>query len=604
MKTKKQRFRFMAGCRFIPLALAIGWIPVAVQAQWMEQSIPLSAGWNAIHLKVNPAETACGTVFSDTKVTQVSWWNRDRLDDGTGSAVTDFCNWYRSSAEPSTFGRVIGGKRYLVKASAATTLKIKGTPAIPNGKIYLGEMNLVGLEVPTYSSDYTTYYEYFTPLNPSLSAPPFFSVNTANASVTLSTSTRVTVPSRAIWVSTTGSGETTYMGPFELALEGGSAVMAWSTTTAARTLAIKNVTAANRKITIKRESSLAPPAGQGTLAGAVEFSIESIDWSAGYARRVYKPLTFPFTTNVAAGATFEFRVRPNLAKMPAKMTAGAAYQSILTISDAGSVIAGETRAEGTCLYRVGARVAGALAASEVNPAGLWVGTVALGEVNRAKMLGSSTPEWDPEALMTAPHPFQFRLIVHVADDGTTKILKQVFTAMKSADAASSDLLTDRETAIAYRGLYPNGSIRRTASANFPFMEPLTLRGGEFMTADAILSATFTQAYDDKTNPFVHAFHPQHDNLAFNNKKPSRKASGDEGVGEYESWGVTREVSLKFLADDPSGAAGDNWNRTVTGGLYTERVSGLIGQGKPIITRGIFRLSKVNDTAELTTQVIH
>ncbi len=589
---------------YAALALIAGLLPVAAWAQWMEQSIPLVAGWNAIHLKVNPAETACSTVFSDTKITQVSWWNRDRLDDGTGSAVSDFCTWYRNSAEPSTFGRVIGGKRYLVKTTAATTLKVKGTPAIPNGKIYLGEMNLVGVEVPTYTSDSTTYFEYFTPFASSLASTPYFFISTANESVRLSDSVKVTNPSKAIWLSTAGEGEATYMGPFELALEGGSAVMAWTTTTAARSLTIKNVTSAARKLTIKRETSLTPPTGQGTLAGAVELTIESIDWSAGYAKRVYKPLTFPFTTNIAAGATFDFRVRPNLAKMPVKTTPGAAYQSILAISDAGSKIGSETRTEGTCLYRVGVRSDGALAASQINPAGLWVGTVALAQVNRAKTLGSAQPEWDAEALMTAPHPFQFRLIVHVADDGTTTVLKEVFTAMKSASAPAADLLTDKATAIAFRGLYPNGTIRRTASANFPFMKPLTLRGGEFMSAGSELSATFTQAYDDKTNPFVHAFHPQHDNLAFNNKKPSKKASGDEGVGEYESWGVTRTVTLKFLADDPSDAAGDNWNRTVTGGEYTERVQGLIGLGKPIITRGIFRLSKVNDTAELTTQVIH
>ena len=81
-------------------------------------------------------------------------------------------------------------------------------------------------------------------------------------------------------------------------------------------------------------------------------------------------------------------------------------------------------------------------------------------------------------------------------------------------------------------------------------------------------------------------------------------SGDEGVGDYESWGVTRTVTLKFLADDPSSAAGASWNHTVTGGEYTERVQGLIGQGKPIVTKGIFRLSKVNDTQSLTTEVIH
>ena len=81
-------------------------------------------------------------------------------------------------------------------------------------------------------------------------------------------------------------------------------------------------------------------------------------------------------------------------------------------------------------------------------------------------------------------------------------------------------------------------------------------------------------------------------------------SGDLGTGEYESWSVTRTISLKFLAEDPSDAAGQNWNRTTTGGEYAETIQGLNGQGKPILTKGIFRLSKVNGTATLTTGVIH
>ena len=89
------------------------------QAQWMTQDIPLVAGWNAVHLKVHPADADCAAVFSDEAITQVSWWNRDRLDDGTGSSITDFCNWYRSSAEPNTFGRVIGDHTYLVYSTAA-----------------------------------------------------------------------------------------------------------------------------------------------------------------------------------------------------------------------------------------------------------------------------------------------------------------------------------------------------------------------------------------------------------------------------------------------------------------------------------------------------
>ena len=573
----------------------------SVSAQWMTQRIPLVQGWNAVHLKVNPADTSCSAVFSDSAITEVSWWNRDRLDDGTGSAVTDFCNWYRASGEPNTFSRVVGDQRYLVYSTRAFNLDVIGTPALPKGTIYLGESNLVGVNVPNLAgADAPTYYEYFKPFYNR--SPSWYGVTPDNQSVLLGNRVLATNASAAVWLQAAGSGITSFTGPFELSLDRPGDVLSWTSSTDARTLTIKNTSADDRVLRIERSSSLPPPKGHGTCVGDVKLLIESIDWSEGYAKRVYGTLAFPFVTNIASGASFEFRVKPSLAEMP---SADGDYMSILEVSDKGTTIDDEVRAAGTCLYRVGVSCSGALAAATKSAvAGLWVGTVVLDKVNRAKMLGSSTPEWDPDALMTAPHPFQFRLLVHVDEKGTVNLLKQVFVAKKAAGADESYLLTDREAAIAFRGYFPNATIRRTASANFPFMVPLTLTGGEFMAPDATLSATFTQEYDDKTNPFVHAFHPQHDNTAFNNQKPSVLGDGDEGVGEYESWGVTRTVTLAFQDEDPSRAANIDWNRTVTGGEYTERIQGLIGQGKPIITKGIFRLSKVNDTPTLTTEVIY
>lgn len=586
---------------------AVCLLPFTGQAQWMTQRIPLVQGWNAIHLKVNPVDKSCATIFSDAAVTQVAWWNRDRLDDGTGSSITDFCYWYRNGETPSTFARVIGDQRYLVYATANRPyFEVVGTPVLPSGTIYLGEPNLIGLNVPNVTSDPPSFMDYFKDCKSLWNgSQPWYGVNATNGPAFIRDRVVITNASQAVWFRTAGSGMATFTGPLTVSLDKSDSVVKWTDNTDPRTITIRNTSSEERVLNINRLSSLPPPTGQGTSAGDVRLLVESIDWSEGYAKRVYSTLAFPFVTNIAAGATFEFRVKPDVANMAATGDATCNYMSILEISDKGSTLDGDVRADGTCLYRVGLSVAGTLAANEAAAAaGLWVGTVVLGQVNRAKMLGSSTPEWDPDALMTAPHPFQFRLIVHVAADGTTKILKQVFTAKRTADADHSDLLTDRDTAIAYRGLFPNATIRRTASANFPFMAPLVLEGGEFMAADATLSGTFTQEYDDKTNPFVHAFHPQHDNVEFRNKAPYTLGSGDEGVGEYESWGVTRTVSLKFLAEDPSSAAGQNWNRTVTGGEYTETIQGLIGQGKPIITKGIFRLLKVNDTATLSTEVIY
>ena len=600
---KKTRFLEAGAIAMVATLL----LPLAAKAQWMSQRITLVQGWNAIHIKVHPADPACAAVFGVDGVEQVSWWNRDRIDDGTGSAITDFCSWYRnSSGEPNTFSRVVGDQCYLVKSTKSVSFLVTGIPAIPKGTIYLGEYNLVGVNAPNVSgSSAPTYYEYFDSFDHPAS---WYSVTAGNEMLRISNSTRVTDPSKAVWLDAKGNGIAAFTGPFLISLGGPNApkTLEWTDDpTKVRTLTIKNVSAQDRKLTIYRNSASVPPTGHGTSAGGVSLLRETVDWSAGYPNRVYKPFlnltTATFTTNLAAGTTLELNLKPDMSRMP---SASGDYMSVLEINDKGSVLDGETRADGTCRYHVGVFASGSLASNaDAAKTGLWVGTVVLGQVNRAKMFGSSGTG-DTETPMTAPHQFQFRLIVHVAADGTAKVLKQVFAAKRSVDAESTDLLTDRDTAIAYRGLFPNATIRRTASANFPFMDPLVLSGGAFMSPGSEMSATFTQDYDDRTNPFVHSFHPQHDNVEFRNKTAYLKESGDEGIGDYESWGVTRQVTLKFLEEDPAGATGEAWNHTVTGGEYTERVSGLNGQGKPIITKGVFRLSKVNDTPRLTTEVIH
>ena len=593
--------------KIVAASFALFALSLTAQAQWITQRINLKPGWNAIHLKVNPSVTDCATVFSSPNIDEVTWWNRDRISDGTGSAIVDSFNWYRdpSKAEACTFGHVVGDQRSLVHATSIVQLDIIGTPAIPKGTIYLGESNLVGVNVNNLvsSGNEPTYYEYFAPFY--YRTPSWYEVSAENTPVRLSNSAKITDASKAVWLDAGGSGATgiaTFTGPFLLTLGNSDKTVNWTDdATAVRTITVKNISSEARILLIDRNSSLEPPTGERRCAGDVALLRDTIDWSAGYANHTYVPMSFPFTTNLAAGASFDLGLKPDVSRMAA--TDAGDYMSVLVISDKGSTIAGESRPDGTCLYRVGVSAAGTLAANEqAVAAGLWVGTVVLGEVNRAKMLSSDDAvdgQWDSTRMLTAPHPFQFRLLVHVDGSRNAKILNEVFTAKATSDA-DTQLLANRDAAIAFRARYPNGTIRRSASANFPFMEPLALEGGAFMDGGATLSATYTQQYDDKTNPFVHSFHPQHDNIAFNNQRPSKLGSGDEGRGEYESWGVTREISLTFTSEDPTGAASaDAWNRTITGGIYEETVHGLTGQGKPIKTRGAFRLTKVNDCPTLT-----
>ena len=595
--------------KMVAASFAMFALSLTARAQWISQRINLNAGWNAIHLKVNPAVTDCATVFSNPNIDEVTWWNRDRISDGTGSAIVDSYNWYRdpSKAEACTFAHVVGDQRYLVHATSGCAIDVIGTPAIPKGIIYLGESNLVGLNVNNLvsSGNEPTYYEYFMPFY--YRTPSWFAVSTNNTPVRLPNSARITDASKAVWLETEGTGITTFTGPFLLTLGNSDKTLNWTDDpTAVRSISVKNISSEERVLRFERNSSLPPPTGHGTCAGDIELLRETVDWSSGYANYVYVPMNFPFTTNIAAGASFDLRLKPDTSRMAA--TEAGDYMSVLVISDKGSTIAGESRPDGTCLYRVGACASGSLMSEAISSAaGLWVGTVVLGEVSRARTLSNVDPdEWDHEAPVEAPHPFQFRLIIHVDRSRSAKILKEVFTAKKTTDS-DTYLLTDRSTAVSFRELYPAGTIKRTSSANFPFMAPLALEGvdgGTFLEGGDTLTATLVQPYDDKTNPFVHSFHPQHDNIAFNNMSPSKLASGDSGTGEYESWGVTREISLTFEATDSAGAASpESWNRTVTGGVYEEKIYGLIGPQKPIVACGVFRLAKVNDTAALTTEVI-
>ena len=572
------------------LLLPLGLCPRVVEACWMTQEIPLVAGWNAIHVKVNPLDYGCSAVFGGGGIDQVTWWNRDRRDDGTGTVTSDTYAWYADDVAPSTFGAVLGDARYLVHAVAATNLVLVGTPAIPSGKIYLGESNLVGLSIPSGGS--VSCSDFFAGFA-SLADNPFQSVGAAsNLPVRQSPGALVKDPSQAFWLETTGSGETTWTGPLAVSVDTSGKILSWSGSTAARTITVKNVSGTDRVARFDLEKSLAPPAGQGALAGPVALKRETIDWSQGYARRVYEPIAFPFTTNLAAGATFTLKVRPDLDRMPA---AEGAYLGILAVSDAGSTVDEEVRADGTFLVRVGLRADGGLATAK-SPAGLWVGSVSLTGVNRAQMLTSAKQEWDAEKIQDTTQAFSFRLILHAAEDGAVSLLKQAFVASETAGDETPAILADRAAAKEFRRLHPNATIRRVSSANFPFMEPRAFDGAlGFLKDGATLSVAFTQAYDAKDNPFVHAFHPNHDNLAFNNGKPSKKGDGADGTGDYESWSVTRRVSLTFAGADPLGA-NDDWNKTVCGGTYRETITGL--NKTPIIVEGAFRLNKTLDTPEL------
>ena len=572
--------------------------PCLVHAMWDVQTLTLKAGYNAVYLKVTPADTRCSVVFAGADLESVTWWNRDRRDDGSGIAPTaDMLNWYPGNDAASTFFRVLGGHAYIIKAKRAQSLQIVGVPSRGRTTLYLNEPNLVGLNLPLEPTvGEVGFYDYYAGIRTAIEGDSIAVVNPSAADPTLwNASQFIRAPHEAIWLTPKGAGTLEYMGPLWIDVDTAENAIRFLDDTETRRIKIKNVSGQARKVNIALRASAQPPAGQGTLLGKAAFMIEEYDWTAGYPRRVYKASDLAITTNLAAGATFELAIRPDLDKMPAANDG--AYMAVLAIDDVGTVIAGNAMTRGVCSYHIGLSCNARLAA-EKNPAGLWVGTVSLVGVNRVEQISDSENTWDSNKIEPVSQPFEFRLLVHVDNSGKARLLKEAFIATGRAADSQATILTSRDAAKNWRNAHPSDKIRRISSANFPnFGAPIGFTGSGFAHGGT-MTANVLQPYDDKVNPFVHAYHPQHDNVRFRNKVMIKHQAADEvdGTGSFESWAVNRKITLTFANADPTGGNYD-WNRTVTGGTYREDVTSLTKT--PIHVEGAFRLNKVLDTHILT-----
>ncbi len=93
----------------------------------------------------------------------------------------------------------------------------------------------------------------------------------------------------------------------------------------------------------------------------------------------------------------------------------------------------------------------------------------------------------------------------------------------------------------------------------------------------------------ETNPFVHTYHPDHDNLGTDFKTALK--SGDE------SYDVTRTCGFTFTSSPPDGSSVAGWGTTVLGGTYTETLTGL--NSKPLNVSGTFAMRRVSEISEIT-----
>lgn len=259
--------------------------------------------------------------------------------------------------------------------------------------------------------------------------------------------------------------------------------------------------------------------------------------------------------------------------------------------------------------------------------GLWVGTVSVDMVSESQILVNSFTPTE----VTKGSPFKFRILLHVDSAGNTRLIKDVIQMWKTGSPGHYALVTDDT-------LIPNNFVcdnladtefcHRVSTAAYDFDGIHLSMSGNF-SLSGLLTGQLILTPENPTNPFMHRFNPEHDNLneefkplknfaafdadaneakrvcSLTEPKRSCNVDADCPAGELcavntpilEVYRVVRDMTLTFSNTDPDGTYGSpRWGSSLMGGVYQETLKGL--HKNSIYVSGTFRLQKVTDIGEL------
>jgi hypothetical protein len=187
-----------------------------------------------------------------------------------------------------------------------------------------------------------------------------------------------------------------------------------------------------------------------------------------------------------------------------------------------------------------------------------------------------SPQGNPNA---TPASFPVPLLVHRSALGDTRLLQQAYLG---SDGTTTTISTTE-------ALFPVGRkpSNRISIASLP-SDFIGLSTGQ-LGPTATVSFDVPLDYDSDSNPFVHRYHPDHDNL--DSRFESKLVAGRESLT------VRRTITLTFQSS-VAGITDPAWGVTMLGGTYSETVTGL--RSTPITVNGSFVLNRVTDAPTLIT----
>ena len=582
-------------------------LPVgSLWAQGRTQTIALSPGWNAVYLEVQPGLDAPADLFRGLPVESVWMWNKrfatTQFIQDMNRIVRAGPDWliYFPTGSPQAFLTnlhvITGGQAYLIHLGGTQTVqwRVRGKAVVSYPDLQTDSFNLVGFNV--LDTDPPTFQKYLQP-SAALNNNEIYHLAPSGLWTRVADpATAKIAPGRAYWVYCNGPSD--YKGPLSVDLEIGSEID-FGADGLEHTVTLQNATPTTKMVTLD------PKAAQGVEEGVpdpdpVILTYFSMDLSQG--QYGWLPLNGPTAFSVppaVGGKAGERTIR--LAVQRAAMTTAAPlsglgaqstalnFASLISVDD-GEGVAVQIPVRSLGLVRPVISVEGVLTIPNHLRTGLWVGSVSVDRVNQPSSLSDATTP------RPVAQPFDFRVLIHVDENGVARLLQQVLmmfkpgTLVPSADDPSrqeldtpgryvlvtNDALIPQFSGATERDGDPVG--RRLSTVAFSLPEPLAMQG-DFGSS---VSCAIHIDYRDALNPFVHRYHPDHDNL-----DARFEAELPEG---RESFNFSRSLSFEFTAEDPEGLSMPGWGDVRLGGIYRETLRGT--HQHPIRMQGVFQLRQV------------
>lgn len=549
-------------------------------AQEMAQTINLVSGWNAIHLKIAPKQTA-EALFEEWPVQSVGVYDaasfaRTKQFDATSSSEglpsPAVRLWQRQVPGSAEVFALPANAALLCFATNSFTTTLYGVPEALRYSWHPTDPGLVYnyIGISTAPGATPTLSAYFSGLKlESLAANLLYGSNPQVAAMGSVGLTINVADGRALAM--TGEQVSDWSGVFYVTPQHG---LAFGSETDLQSLAIRNDAATARRARLTYRF--------GEAANALEIpprcAVLYRDLGSVGATGAWQSLPEQMEKLLQPGETWQLTLALNHEQFDG-VAVGTRYGGLLDITDI----------DGGSWFRTTiplSATANGGAGTRRWPTGLWVADVRLDKVtqvvNDAKLVEG----------IPAGGNMKLRLPLHVDYDGCLTLLQRVVAAGEVAEDGTI-------TPALYAGNAPipvtaNQALRISA-VSLPVDQPIINGTGNF---GVNASFDFTVAADSPANPLRHALHPNHDGL-----KPDFQTSAPSG-DDFENYvsKVKPELfsisnTVTFVWDDlPAGAAAWNPEETLHGKLIWDFV-GLRRQGT-LRTQGRFTMRRVSKSALL------